>query len=161
MSIYFHKGNENILESKKELGAEQVEIMKIQDAFLKVLDNKNLSFLLGSGCSSYEIEIEEEKLSTENIEEQQSEELEKKDSETELIIAGDTFGFWELTTVQGTAQLDEIVKYHQHIFEQLKRTGERIKITMMVGNHDYDLACYPEFIGKLKDFNSTCGWAPT
>ena len=60
MSIFFHKGKENILESKKEQGAEQVEIKKIQDAFLKVLDNKNLSFLLGSGCSSYEIEIVEE-----------------------------------------------------------------------------------------------------
>ena len=84
MSIFFHKGKENILESKKEQGAEQVEIKKIQDAFLKVLDNKNLSFLLGSGCSSYEIEIvEEEQVSTENIEEQQSEGLETKDSDTE------------------------------------------------------------------------------
>lgn len=84
MSIFFHKGKENILESKKEQGAEQIEIKKIQDAFLKVLDNKNLSFLLGSGCSSYEIEIvEEEQVSTENIEEQQSEELETKDSDTE------------------------------------------------------------------------------
>lgn len=84
MSIFFHKGKENILESKKEQGAEQIEIKKIQDAFLKVLDNKNLSFLLGSGCSSYEIEILEEKqVSTENIEEQQSEEHETKDSDTE------------------------------------------------------------------------------
>ncbi|GEM_PF-248307 len=84
MSIFFHKGKENILESKKEQGTEQVEIKKIQDAFLKVLDNKNLSFLLGSGCSSYEIEIvEEEQVSTENIEEQQPEELETKDSDTE------------------------------------------------------------------------------
>ncbi len=28
---------------------------------------------------------------------------------SELILAGDTFGFWELTDVQGTAQMDEIV----------------------------------------------------
>lgn len=84
MNKFFYKGKENILESKKEQGAEQVEIKKIQDAFLKVLDNKNLSFLLGSGCSSYEIEIvEEEQVSTENIEEQQSEELETKDSDIE------------------------------------------------------------------------------
>lgn len=82
MSIYFYKGNENILESINEQGTEQIEIKKIQDAFLKVLDNKNLSFLLGSGCSSYEIEIEEDEVSTKNIEEQQSEELETKDSET-------------------------------------------------------------------------------
>ena len=84
MSIFFHKGKENILESKNEQGTEQIEIKKIQDAFLKVLDNKNLSFLLGSDCSSYEIEIvEEEHVSTENIEEQQREELETKDSDTE------------------------------------------------------------------------------
>lgn len=84
MSIFFHKGKENILELKKEQGAEQVEIKKIQDAFLKVLDNKNLSFLLGSGCSSYEIEIvEEEQVSTHNIEEQPCEEHEIKDSDKE------------------------------------------------------------------------------
>jgi hypothetical protein len=43
MSIFFHKGKENILESKKEQGLEQNELKKIQDAFLKVLDNKNLA----------------------------------------------------------------------------------------------------------------------
>ncbi len=79
--------------------------------------------------------------------------LEGKDKETELIIAGDTFGFWELTTIEGVAQMDEIIKFHQEIFDSLKATGERIKITMMVGNHDYDLACYPEFIEKLAKYN--------
>ncbi|HLM61910.1 MAG TPA: metallophosphoesterase, partial [Pyrinomonadaceae bacterium] len=79
--------------------------------------------------------------------------LAKRDSEIELIIAGDTFGFWELTTVQGTEQLDEIIKHHTAIFEQLRVTGARAKITMMVGNHDYDLACYPEFKDKLKNYN--------
>lgn len=73
--------------------------------------------------------------------------------ESELILAGDTFGFWELTDVEGVAQLDEIVKHHREIFEQLRLTGERVKITMMVGNHDYDLACYPEFADKLKNYN--------
>jgi UDP-2,3-diacylglucosamine pyrophosphatase LpxH len=76
-----------------------------------------------------------------------------KDKETELIIAGDTFGFWELTTLDGAAQMDEIITFHTEIFEQLKLTGERIRITMMVGNHDYDLACYPEFVDKLKNYN--------
>jgi len=81
--------------------------------------------------------------------------LAEKTEEIELIIGGDTFGFWELTTVQGTAQFDEIVKYHAPIFEQFRTTGERVKITMMVGNHDYDLACYPEFAEKLKTYNIT------
>ncbi len=79
--------------------------------------------------------------------------LAQKDGETELIIAGDTFGFWELTTVQGTEQFDEIIKHHTAVFEQFRLTGERIKITMMVGNHDYDLACYPEFEDKLNNYN--------
>ena len=79
--------------------------------------------------------------------------LAKKDKETELIIAGDTFGFWELTAVEGTKQFDEIVKYHQEIFGQLRRTGEKIRITMMVGNHDYDLACDISYIDKLAEYN--------
>lgn len=79
--------------------------------------------------------------------------LEVKDKETELIIAGDTFGFWELTTLEGVAQMDEIIKFHTEIFEQLKLTGEHIQITMMVGNHDYDLACYTEFADKLAAYN--------
>ena len=58
MSVFLYKSNENILQSKKEnedSTSEQEGIKKIQESFLKVLDNKNLSFLLGSGCSSYEI----------------------------------------------------------------------------------------------------------
>ena len=80
-------------------------------------------------------------------------ELEKKDKGTELIIAGDTFGFWELTTVQGAEQLDEIIKHHTRIFEQFRKTGEKIQITMMVGNHDYDLACDPLYVEKLARYN--------
>jgi predicted phosphodiesterase len=49
--------------------------------------------------------------------------------------------------------MDEIIGFHTEIFEQLKLTGERIQITMMVGNHDYDLACYPEFVDKLENYN--------
>lgn len=48
-NIYFYKGKENIFEKENK-----DSFKKIQEAFLKVLDNKNLSFLLGSGYSSYE-----------------------------------------------------------------------------------------------------------
>jgi hypothetical protein len=58
-----------------------------------------------------------------------------------LLIVGDTFGFWELTLVQGVEKSDHIITAHQAIFDQLRATGARIKITMMVGNHDYDLGC--------------------
>jgi UDP-2,3-diacylglucosamine pyrophosphatase LpxH len=81
--------------------------------------------------------------------------LAAREADVELIIAGDTFGFWELTGIEGTAQLDEIIKHHTRIFEQFRATGEKIKITLMVGNHDYDLACYPEFISMLASYNIT------
>ncbi|MEO8667773.1 MAG: metallophosphoesterase [Bauldia sp.] len=80
-------------------------------------------------------------------------ELAAKDADTELIIGGDLFGFWELTRVQGLAKLDEIVSHHGAIFEQFRLTGARIRITVMVGNHDYDLACIPEFAGRLASWN--------
>ncbi|MBD3628188.1 SIR2 family protein [Cyclobacterium sp.] len=64
MEIFFYKGNENVLESKKEQTSEksnETDLKKIQDSFLKALDNKNLSFLLGSGCSSFKLETAEGK----------------------------------------------------------------------------------------------------
>ena len=79
--------------------------------------------------------------------------LEAKGTDSELIIGGDTFGFWELTTVEGVAKFDEIVRHHQAIFDQLKATGERVRITVMVGNHDYDLACDPAFAERLARYN--------
>lgn len=81
--------------------------------------------------------------------------LAKGGNDAELILAGDTFGFWELTTVEGPEKFDEIVRHHQAIFEQLRRTGERVPITMMAGNHDYDLACDPVFGAKLAGYNIT------
>src|ERR1700745_2854935 len=81
------------------------------------------------------------------------EELEKEGPDTELLIVGDTFGFWELTLVRGVEKLDHIIAAHQAIFDQLHATGTRIKITMMVGNHDYDLACNAEFAAKLQRYN--------
>jgi UDP-2,3-diacylglucosamine pyrophosphatase LpxH len=80
-------------------------------------------------------------------------ELEQQGPDTELLIVGDTFGFWELTLVQGVEKLDHIISAHQAIFDQLRATGEHIKITMMVGNHDYDLACNVDYAAKLKAYN--------
>lgn len=52
--LHFYKGSENILETEDKENKEPLE--KIRDSFGKVLDGKNLSFLLGCGCSSYLIE---------------------------------------------------------------------------------------------------------
>ena len=79
--------------------------------------------------------------------------LERETPDTELLIVGDTFGFWELTMVRGTEKLAHIIKAHQAIFDQLKATGARIKVTMMVGNHDYDLACNPAYRNELRAYN--------
>lgn len=80
-------------------------------------------------------------------------ELGERGGDVELIIGGDAFGFWELTTVDGPAKLDEVVAHHRPIFEQLRETGSRIRITLMVGNHDYDLACDPGFAERLAAWN--------
>ena len=37
-------------------------------------------------------------------------ELEGQGPETELLIVGDTFGFWELTVVQGVDRLEHIIR---------------------------------------------------
>ncbi|MCC6948767.1 MAG: metallophosphoesterase [Bradyrhizobiaceae bacterium] len=79
--------------------------------------------------------------------------LESERNDIELIVAGDTFGFWELTTVEGVAKFDAIVSHHQAIFDQFRETGRKIAITVMVGNHDYDLACHPAFEARLKEYN--------
>src|SRR5260370_32100928 len=80
-------------------------------------------------------------------------ELEKAGSDNEFLVVGDTFGFWELTLVRGVERLTHIIQAHQAIFDQLRATGARIKVTMMVGNHDYDLACDPAFVEKLQAYN--------
>ena len=81
------------------------------------------------------------------------EELEQHKGDAELIINGDAFGLWEFTSVEGMAKLETLIDQQQELFEQFRTTGSHIKITLMAGNHDYELACYPAFIDRLKDFN--------
>lgn len=62
--IYFYKGNEEVLEKHKSQNSDTTEnelLKKTQDAINKVLDGKNLSFLLGSGCSSFNVKKNEGK----------------------------------------------------------------------------------------------------
>lgn len=64
LKIYFYKGKEEVLDKTKSSGDDATEassLKKIQDAFSKVLDGKNLSFLLGCGCSSFVKEIDKVK----------------------------------------------------------------------------------------------------
>ena len=79
--------------------------------------------------------------------------LEKKDSNTELIIIGDAFGLWELTTLEGEDKLRHIISTHRDLFDQFRRTGARITITVIPGNHDYELACGQGYARILGDYN--------
>jgi UDP-2,3-diacylglucosamine pyrophosphatase LpxH len=78
--------------------------------------------------------------------------LERKD-DAELIINGDAFGLWEFTTLEGMEKLEALIEQQSGLFEQFKATGSKIPITIMPGNHDYELACYPECVDRLREYN--------
>jgi UDP-2,3-diacylglucosamine pyrophosphatase LpxH len=78
--------------------------------------------------------------------------LEQK-QDVELIINGDAFGLWEFTTLEGPEKLEALIEQQSRLFEQFRKTGGKIPITIMPGNHDYELACYPEYVDRLKDYN--------
>ena len=71
----------------------------------------------------------------------------------ELIIVGDAFGLWELADRDGVSKLETIAATHPDLFRQLRETGERVTITLLPGNHDYDLACVPAYAAELTRYN--------
>ncbi|KYH24513.1 DNA polymerase II small subunit [Halalkalicoccus paucihalophilus] len=79
--------------------------------------------------------------------------LRKRGGDVELIINGDAFGLWEYAEVTGSDKLERVIEDHPRVFEQLRATGEEIDITLMPGNHDYDLACYPSYVNRLAEYN--------
>ncbi len=79
--------------------------------------------------------------------------LERTSGDVELIIVGDAFGLWELTRGTGPEKLDHIAANHRALFAQFRQTGKRIKITLLPGNHDYELACYRGFADRLAEYN--------
>jgi UDP-2,3-diacylglucosamine pyrophosphatase LpxH len=78
--------------------------------------------------------------------------LAKHPKDAELIIVGDAFGLWEFTEKKGLEKLQTIVDSHQRLFAQFFKTSQQVKITLIPGNHDYELACYPEYIPFLKKY---------
>ena len=83
------------------------------------------------------------------------EELEENDEDAELIINGDAFGLWEFTGVEGPGKFDALLDRYPELFEQLEATGREIPITLIPGNHDYELAAYPEYVDRLAEYNVT------
>lgn len=76
-----------------------------------------------------------------------------QEEEAELVIVGDIFGMWEFTNIKGPEKLQALMQQFPNIFAAFREAGEKIKITILPGNHDYEIACYPEFVKILKDFN--------
>lgn len=56
MKTYFYKGYRDILSDHTEDGKDNLDLIKKE--ILKIFDVKNLSFLIGAGCSSFEIDKE-------------------------------------------------------------------------------------------------------
>jgi UDP-2,3-diacylglucosamine pyrophosphatase LpxH len=81
------------------------------------------------------------------------ERLETTDEDAELLINGDAFGLWEFTTVEGTRKFDVLVETYPRLFEQLRATGENVRITLLPGNHDYELAVYDEYVDRFAEYN--------
>lgn len=81
--------------------------------------------------------------------------LQEGDEDVELIVNGDAFGLWEYTELDGMEKFDALVDRYPELFEQFRATGERISITFIPGNHDYELACYPEYVDRLAEYNIT------
>jgi len=79
--------------------------------------------------------------------------LPERDEKAELIVNGDAFGLWEFTQVEGLAKLDALVDRYPELFEQLRATGERVPITLIPGNHDYELATNPAYVERLAAYN--------
>lgn len=81
-------------------------------------------------------------------------ELEEAAAEdAELIIAGDMFGLWETTYADGPDKLHGIIAGHTELFLQFQRTGRRIRITAIPGNHDHELAMDPAFAAILRVYS--------
>ncbi len=81
------------------------------------------------------------------------EELEDTDENAELVINGDAFGLWEFTALDGVEKFDALVESYPELFEQFRATGETIDITLLPGNHDYELAAYEEFVDRFAEYN--------
>ncbi|SFB80349.1 Calcineurin-like phosphoesterase [Halobiforma haloterrestris] len=81
------------------------------------------------------------------------ERLERTDEDAELIINGDAFGLWEFTTVEGIEKFDVLEETYPELFDQLRATGENVRITLLPGNHDHELAAYDEYVDRLAEYN--------
>lgn len=71
----------------------------------------------------------------------------------ELIIVGDAFGLWEFTRIAPASKIPHLAATHPELFGQFRRTGEKVRITLLPGNHDYELACFEAQQKQLIAYN--------
>jgi UDP-2,3-diacylglucosamine pyrophosphatase LpxH len=81
--------------------------------------------------------------------------LETTSETAELIINGDAFGLWEITTVDGIEKFDLLVETYPELFAQLRATGANTPITLLPGNHDHELAAFDEYRDRFAAYNVT------
>ena len=79
--------------------------------------------------------------------------LEESDEDAELVINGDAFGLWEFTEIEGPEKFDALLDRYPELFEQFRATGRRVPITLIPGNHDYELAAHTEYVDRLAEYN--------
>jgi len=77
----------------------------------------------------------------------------RENEKIELLIVGDAFGLWEFTEIDGEEKIAALIAQFPKIFDAFRRAGEKICITLLPGNHDYELACYPSFVEQLGIYN--------
>ncbi len=87
-------------------------------------------------------------------------EIAQRNEDAEIIIIGDAFGLWEFTQVEGVEKIKTLIGQFPRIFETFRRVGEKVKITVLPGNHDYEIACYPEFVDIFKAYNISLEQTP-
>ncbi|MEF8812418.1 MAG: metallophosphoesterase [Halovenus sp.] len=75
------------------------------------------------------------------------------EEDAELVINGDTFGLWEFTTIDGIEKFEKLEETYPDLFEQFRKTGENVPITMLPGNHDHELAAHEEYVERFGAYN--------
>ena len=121
-NLFFFKGNENILEKKdKSAGTAN---QKIQESFSKVLDGKNLSFLLGCGCSSYIADGKEIGIPTM---------LELAKEFYNIILSKDEVR-WLSTTIKLDTSKEEFAKNIEFFLSTLAKEGRKFGMFLMISS---------------------------
>jgi UDP-2,3-diacylglucosamine pyrophosphatase LpxH len=70
---------------------------------------------------------------------------ESKKNQVELIIVGDLLDLWEFKERQGLEKFLYLEEGYKKVFQAFKKLSKNAKITLIPGNHDHELACFPTY----------------